>query len=168
MKTLNKIFGAALIGSMLFSCSDDFLETEPTEFITSKQIGEYSDVNPALQASNINGLYTLMFDKETGGTTQHTDFGQKAYDIFTDMASGDMVLGGLNYGWYSGIANTSTMTDFNDIDNYQPWRYYYRIILSTNLIIDQLGGNDEIPDTDQGKIYYAQAEISLEGCHTSI
>lgn len=160
MKTLNKIFGAALVTSLLFSCNDDFLETEPTEFVSSSQISDYSDVNPDLQAANIKGIYTMMVDTGTGGTDlRHTDFGQKAYDIFSDIVSGDMILGGLNYGWYSGIANLSATTDYTDVDNYQPWRYYYRIIFSANLIIDQLGGNDQVPEDDSAKIYYAQAKF---------
>lgn len=66
MKTLNKLFGAALVASLLFSCNDDFLETEPTEFISSDQIGDLSEQNPELQAANIKGIYALMYQKGTG------------------------------------------------------------------------------------------------------
>lgn len=159
MKTLNKLFGAALVTSLLFSCNDDFLEAEPTEFVSSSQITEYSDINPELQAASIRGMYTLMYKTGTGGTTGHTDYGQKGYDVYGDILSGDMVLGGLNYGWYSGISNLTSTVDYNSTDNYQPWRYYYRLVFAANAIIDQLSGNDALPEDDKLKIYYAQAKF---------
>lgn len=161
MKTLNKLFGAALVASLLFSCNDEFLETEPTEFVSSSQIGDYSEINPELQAANIKGMYALMYQNGTGGTDlRHTDFGQKSYDIYGDILSGNMVLGGLNYGWYSGISNLTSTVDYNSTDNYQPWRYYYRLVFSANSIIGQLSGeNGEVPETEEGKIFYAQAKF---------
>ncbi|PJX21864.1 RagB/SusD family nutrient uptake outer membrane protein [Psychroflexus sp. S27] len=159
MKTLNKLFGAALVASLLFSCNDDFLETEPTEFISSDQIGDLSEQNPELQAANIKGIYALMYQRGTGGTLRHTDFGQKSYDIYGDLLSGNMVMGGLNYGWYSNVADLTMTTDYNDTENYEAWRYYYRLIFSANLMIEQLGGNDEIPEDEQAQVYYAQAKF---------
>jgi hypothetical protein len=60
-----------------------------------------------------------------------------------------MVLAGLNYGWYSRMVDYQA-TDFTNISNYKPWRYYYRIVLSSNQIIEALG-NDFIPETDEAK-----------------
>lgn len=160
MKTINKLFGAALLTTLLFSCNDEFLETEPTEVISSSQIGELSEVDPGLQAANIKGLYTLMYETGTGGTNlRHTDFGQKGYDVFGDLVSGDMNLGGLNYGWYSNITNLTVQSDYTATENYQIWRYYYRLIFSANTIIEQLGGNDEIPETEEAQVFYAQAKF---------
>lgn len=90
----------------------------------------------------IRGLYSLMYQNGTGGTNlNHDDFGQKNYDIYSDLLSGDMVLNGYNYGWYEGETMSSTL-DYRDNSNYKPWRYYYRIIRAANGIIDGLGGNE--------------------------
>lgn len=160
MKTLNKLFGAALVASLLFSCNDDFLETEPTEFISSDQIGDLSEQNPELQAANIKGIYALMYQNGTGGTDlRHTDFGQKSYDIYGDLLSGNMVMGGLNYGWYSNVADLTMTTDYNDTENYEAWRYYYRLIFSANLMIEQLNEDGEAPESEEGKVFYAQAKF---------
>jgi hypothetical protein len=48
----------------------------------------------------------------------------------------DMVLAGLNYGWYSRMVDYQATVDFTNISNYKPWRYYYRIVLSSNQIIE--------------------------------
>ena len=140
------------------SCSDEFLETEPTEFVSATQIAEYSETNPDLQAANISGIYSLMYQTGTGGTTRHDDFGQKGYDIYGDMLSSDMVLAGLTYGWYSYISQMTATTDFTTNAAYQVWRYYYRIAFSANTVIQGLGGNDAVPETDQGKYFMGQAK----------
>jgi hypothetical protein len=73
-----------------------------------------------------------MYNTETGGTTNHDDFGQKGYDIYSDMLASDMVLGALNYGWYSDVARYQSTKDYTLDAAYQPWRYYYRIIFAAN------------------------------------
>jgi hypothetical protein len=78
-----------------------------------------------------------MYTAGSGGTTDHDDFGQR-YDIYTDMLCSDMVLAGLNYGWYSRMVDYQATVDFTNISNYKPWRYYYRIVLSSNQIIEAL------------------------------
>jgi hypothetical protein len=54
------------------------------------------------------------------------------------MLCSDMVLAGLNYGWYSRMVDYQATVDFTNISNYKPWRYYYRIVLSSNQIIEAL------------------------------
>ena len=157
MKIKNYLMYA--IAALAFtSCSDEFLETEPTEFVSATQIAEYSETNPDLQAANISGIYSLMYQTGTGGTTRHDDFGQKGYDIYGDMLSSDMVLAGLTYGWYSYISQMTATTDFTTNAAYQVWRYYYRIAFSANTVIQGLGGNDAVPETDQGKYFMGQAK----------
>jgi len=97
-----------------------------------------------------------MYNIGTGGTAtdpndvDHQDFGQKGFDIFSDMLSSDMVLGALNYGWYSTIADLTATLDYTTEEGYMPWRYYYRIIFAANGVIDALGGTDaEQTDPDR-------------------
>ena len=155
---IKQYIGLAVTALVLGSCSKDFLETEPTEFVSSSQLAEYSETNPELQAGNISGIYALMYDPGTGGTTGHDDYGQKGYDVFMDLLSSDMVLGGFTYGWYSGISRMQGTTDYTDNLNYIPWRYYYRIVFSANNVIGAFGGNDAVPETEEGQIYMGQAK----------
>jgi hypothetical protein len=125
-------------------CSEDFLDKKPSQRLSSEQIAAASEKDPSLLLGSVAGLYSTMYNTGTGGTTGHDDFGQKGYDIFSDMLSSDMVLGALVYGWYSNVARYQATRDFTSNSAYQPWRYYYRIIFSANAIIDALGGTDEV------------------------
>lgn len=156
-KTMNKfiyIVSAVALTFCVSSCSDDFLEKKPTEQISSEQIAEAAKKDPSLLNGNIAGLYSTMYNTGTGGTDlNHDDFGQKSYDIYSDMLSSDMVLGALNYGWYSTVARYSATLDYTTNPAYQPWRYYYRIIFAANGVIDALGGTDaEQTEADQRHI----------------
>src|SRR5690606_23375042 len=63
-----------------------------------------------------------------------------------------------NYGWFSSVTELQATTDYTSNENYKPWRYYYRIILGANKVISGLGGNEVVPDTDEGKYNMGQAK----------
>lgn len=155
----NKIIIIFVAALAFASCSEDYLVAEPTEVVSSDQIAGIVDTKPEALNSLLAGIYTTMYTAGSGGTDlDHDDFGQKGYDIYTDMISSDMVLAGLNYGWYTRIVNYQTTVNFTDINNYKPWRYYYRIVLSSNQIIEAFGGNDFTPESDEAKHIMGQAK----------
>lgn len=159
MKSLIKI---SMISALLFAgvgCSEEFLDEKPSEFLTAGQIADAAEKNPAVVRGTMTGIYSLTVETGTGGTGGHDDFGQKAYDIFGDMLSGDMALSVSTYGWYrASITEFQAPQDFTLTDNYQVWRYYYRIIRSANTVIDALGGNDAVPEIDENKYIMGQAK----------
>lgn len=141
-------------------CSKDFLVETPTNNIAASDLAEAVAQDPSLLAGNVAGLYTTMFETGTGGTTGHDDYGQKGVDLVLDLIASDMVLAGVNYGWYSTIARYTATVDFTVNAVYVPWRYYYRIIFAANTIIDALGGTDaEIEDQDS-RIIMGQAKAA--------
>ena len=152
MKYIAKVLLMVIAVGIVSSCSEEFLETDPTQFISATNMSDNAEYNPDIANGRVRGLYVLMYDMGTGGTTGHDDFGQKGYDIYTDMLSGDMVLDGYNYGWYQDIATMVVTQDNTYTDNYQPWRYYYRIIFAANGIIDGLGGPTAIPEVAADKV----------------
>ncbi len=157
---MKKSYILSFTALLLFSasgCKKDFLEVQPTEFLTAEQIQEASVNNPDVVAGSIAGIYTLMFEAFTGGTTGHDDFGHKGYDIYSDFLSGDLALSISTYGWYRSITEFQTTQDFTYQDNYQVWRFYYRIIRSANSVIDALGGNDFTPESEANKHMMGQA-----------
>ena len=154
-----------VLGLLLFvnyGCSEDFLETEPTSDLTTEQIQEASANNPEVVTGSLAGIYTTMFETGTGGTAaptlNHSDFGQKSFDIVSDMLSGDLALQKNTYNWYNAYAQFQATVDFTNINNYIPWRYYYRIIRASNSVIDALGGNDIIPENEKNKHTMGQAK----------
>ncbi|ARV16687.1 RagB/SusD family nutrient uptake outer membrane protein [Polaribacter sp. SA4-12] len=144
---LKKVLTLAVF-TTLFSCGDEFLDKSPTAFINLNDAGESGALNPEILDATLNGIYSMMINSGTGGTTSHEDFGQKGYDIFNDFLSGDMALTQNNYNRYGDFVNLLATVDYTDLDNYTPWRYYYRVIRSSNLVIKSLGGNDVVPATD--------------------
>lgn len=152
MKYIAKFLLIIIAVGLVSSCGDEFLETDTTQFISASNMLDKAEYNPDIANGRVRGLYVLMYDTGTGGTTGHDDFGQKGYDIYTDMLCGDMVLGGYNYGWYQDVTTFVVTQDNTYTDNYQPWRYYYRIIYAANGIIDGLGGPDAVPDVDADKV----------------
>lgn len=155
-KVINSIFAVSLL--MTAGCSEDYLNTEPTQYITQEQYTEAAENNPALVKGLVSGIYSTMFEPETGGTTDDDDFGQKGYDIYSDMLAGDMALSASVYGWYSRLVNFQGTIDFTRNENYKPWRYYYRIIRSSNIAIKTLGGNDVTPVNQENKYLMGQAK----------
>lgn len=140
-------------------CKKSYLDSKPTEYISTIQLAEAAKTDPGLLDGNIAGLYSTMYNTGTGGTDlDHDDFGQKGYDIYTDMLQSDLVLGALNYGWYSNVARYTATVDYTRNENYKPWRYYYRIVFGANTVIDALGGTDAVPESDEQKHIMGQAK----------
>jgi hypothetical protein len=156
---LKYLLSFAVAGSaMLTGCKKDFLQTKPTQFTTPDQLSAASKQDPNVLNGLISGLYTTMFTPGVGGTTGHDDFGQKGVDIYTDMLQSDMVLGALNYGWYSNVARYTASVDFTRNEVYIPWRYYYRQIFGANSVIDVLGGTNAVPTNATDKATMGQAK----------
>ncbi|RNI26188.1 RagB/SusD family nutrient uptake outer membrane protein [Rufibacter latericius] len=165
MKKSLYIMAAAALSLTMSSCEEDFLETKPSERTSPEQIADAAKLDPTLLNGFVAGLYTTMFNTGTGGTTNHDDFGQKGYDIFSDMIASDVVLAGTTYGWYSGIARYQATTDFTLNAGYQPWRYYYRIVFAANTLIEILGGNDAVPEKAINKHQMGQAKAMRAYAH---
>ncbi|WP_010256590.1 RagB/SusD family nutrient uptake outer membrane protein [Myroides injenensis] len=142
------------VGFIFASCSKDFLETSPTQTISKSDIDKISEYSPHLGIATLNGLYAYNVKAESGGTTGHDDFGQKGYDVYSDMLSGDMVLNNEIYGWYSGIADLTDMINPSNLTNYRPWRFYYYMVRGANNVIESFKDNT----TPEGQVVLAEAK----------
>ncbi|WGD33764.1 RagB/SusD family nutrient uptake outer membrane protein [Olleya sp. YS] len=167
MKNLLKIAFVSGLMLSLGSCSEDLLDnsgvsgnSQPTQLLTSAQLSEAAETNTNIPAAFINGLYAQMIQAGSGGTNlNHDDFGHKAYDIYGDMLSGDMALSVSTYGWYrADITEFQAPLDFTRGRNRMVWRYYYRIVRSANTVIENLGGNNAVPEVEENKYAMGQAK----------
>lgn len=162
MKNFKIYIGALALMAFATSCKKSFLDAQPSEKVSTVQEEQESKNDPKLIDARINGLYTTMYQDFTGQLTpdveNHDDFGQKGYDIYSDMLSADLLLGATNYGWYTTVERyTATVNNTSTVDS-QPYRYYYRIIYGANTIIDLLGGNDVVLTNPDSKHYMGQAK----------
>ena len=146
--------------ALLAGCKKDFLDVQPTQFTTPEQLASAAQTDPFLLQGGITGLYTTMFTPGVGGSNPlaHDDFGQKGIDIYTDLLQSDMVLGAVNYNWFSTVARYQSTIDFTQLEAYIPWRYYYRQVFGANTVIKALGGNDMVPDNEIEKGTMGQAK----------
>lgn len=151
-----------LVAASLISvgCSEDFLDpVRNTNVITSEDIAENADVNPALLEGSLNGIGSLLIEPGgTVGTASHYDLGQKGVDIWLDILSGDMALSANSYGWYQNTANLVSTVDFSRAENNIIWRYYYKVIALSNNVINSIGGNDAVPTTPKLRHLFGQAK----------
>ncbi|MCP1994880.1 RagB/SusD family nutrient uptake outer membrane protein [Flavobacterium sp. HSC-61S13] len=156
---MKKIIMIALgAGLFLSACSKDFLELDSSRFISKDDIDRITETSPHLSIATLNGLYAYNVKQGAGGTTRHDDFGQKGYDIYTDMLTGDMNLNSAIYGWYRDLANLTATSNYANLTNYGPWRFYYYMIRGTNNVIDATGGNTIVPEDNTEKVVIAQAK----------
>lgn len=166
MKTKNiiKIISLSLI-TFFFSCGDDFLETDPSEFISSDDFGPSAELNPALYESVLSGIYTLMIQQNSGETGGNDDYGHKGMDLFGDLLSADVALTTSVWGWYRTFANLQVTTDNTQDINDMAWVYYYKIIAAANSFIESAGGNDFVPTTPTSRHAMGQAKAIRGYCY---
>ncbi|NML20398.1 RagB/SusD family nutrient uptake outer membrane protein [Pseudoflavitalea sp. G-6-1-2] len=159
MKTIHKILLIpALVGSMVMTgCKKDYLNAEPSEQISFEELIELAKKDPSILDGSVAGLYSTMYNPGTGGTTDHDDFGQKGYDIYSDMMSGDMAMPSVSYGWYGPVVRLTSTIDYTSAYNYKPWRYYYLQVMGANSVMDILGGDDFEPTDAVRKRIMGQA-----------
>ncbi|MDR2026502.1 MAG: RagB/SusD family nutrient uptake outer membrane protein [Prevotellaceae bacterium] len=146
------------------ACSDDFLTTEPTGYLSTDDLGEIASKNPdAVLEPLISGLYSTTFAVATGGTdNNHDDFGQKSIDICTDYMSGDFGSAATAYNWFMGVYNYTEQIKTGS-RSYMAWRYYYRLIKGANEVLDILGSDETMPESETSKAYYGQAK-TMRAC----
>ena len=162
---INSFIALVLLG--FTGCKKDFLEVQPTQFLTEQQVAEAAKNNPSVVAGSMSGIYTLMFQTGTGGSNplDADDFGQKGYDIYSDFLSSDLALSASAYAWYKALTEYTVTIDYTRISNYYVWRYYYRLIRSANSVISALGGNDAVPELDANKHIMGQAKAMRAYCY---
>lgn len=161
-KGLQLLLGIVVVGVVVTGCGKSFLDHQPAQFVSGDQISQFAKADPAVVKGSLSGLYAIMPMVESGGVARnHTDFGQKGLDMYTDIITGDMCIPRNSYGWYGDIIEYKATVDYRNLLNYMPWRYYYRVVFAANSIIDALGGNDVTFGNDQISVenrhMYAQA-----------
>lgn len=154
MKTYFRLFLIIFTTGIIFSCSEDFLDEDPTEFISQDQISDVATYYPPVLDGFLAGGYSTTIARFLIGGGRHYDFGHRGVDVITDMLSNDMALGGLNFQWYSDVTNYGIGLDFGLGENNFIWTYFYRIIFSTNTVIDSF---ETIPDNASARHTLGQA-----------
>lgn len=155
-------FATVTIG--LVGCSEDFLDpVRDTSVLTDEDFADNSAANPALIEGTLTGVYTYMarpFGILGNPPGRHYDFGHKGIDIWTDMLTGDMALSLNSYNWYANFTNLVSTNDFSQQENQLVWTYFYKVVNLSNIVIENLGGNDAVLTTQTSRHMMGQAKAA--------
>ncbi|WP_026236161.1 RagB/SusD family nutrient uptake outer membrane protein [Pontibacter roseus] len=126
-----KLSPLALALMMLTSCEKEYLDTKPTDQVSIDTV--FETVDGAWVA--LDGTYRSMYTS----LTNHGNFGQKSYDLMSDLMGNDMVVHSAGYGWFNPeYQYTAIQSVNNDQRPHRTWFYYYRLINNANRILDGL------------------------------
>jgi hypothetical protein len=110
----------------LGSCSDNYLETNPTDKISDATA--YSSLQNLYTC--INGIQRKMVSQD--GSVQGMG-GEPGFIICREALGDDMNFQTIN--WHKGMLQWVSHRDENSYYNYVPWEIYYGWILNANLVL---------------------------------
>lgn len=133
MKSIIKYFVLAISSTfILTSCSDSWLETDPTESVSGDEI--IANTDNAKQA--INGICRVMVN-------QHSYYGQSFNGegtmklLYGEYPGQDLNFPYMNPGWAPIMNGQMTQNSSSIYDSY-PWYYYYIIVGNANTILAKI------------------------------
>lgn len=133
MKSIIKYFALAICSTFIMtSCSDSWLETDPTDSVSGDEI--IANVDNAKQA--INGMCRVMVN-------QHSYYGQSFNGegtmklLYGEYPGQDFNFPYMNPGWAPIMNGQMTQNSSSIYDSY-PWYYYYIIIGNANTILAKI------------------------------
>jgi starch-binding outer membrane protein, SusD/RagB family len=128
---MKKFTQAILILTLLFSsCSEDYLETAPTNQISDKVV--FQTVEGAQTV--IDGVLRDMRSHH-GAANMHDQFGVKAVDLAVDLMGEDIAVERFHWFGADYRFENRTATDTRPI---YVWSLFYRIISNVNGVINQI------------------------------
>lgn len=139
---------------ILGSCSDDFLDKKPTEFVDYQGATKTTENLMTL----LNGIHRSLYIRYEA--QNENGLGSLMQQI--DLAGEDVVFPVTN-SWYLQVYNWSAFTNENSQDLRFQFRTYYRIIRNANTIIN--AADAAIGSDADKKIVKGQALLYRAFCH---
>lgn len=159
-KYINNFIAGALSVLSLSACSDDFLETTPTESIATATV--FASTENVKMA--VNGIAYLM-------CVQHSAWSQgycgenRIKSIYNEYPSQEFRYNQYAPGW-AAIMNGTYYTNKSTVYCNYPWGYYYEIISNANSIICNV---DAASGEESEKMFYkAQALTFRAYCYEKL
>lgn len=162
MKKIKFSFLLLSLTFFLFSCSDDMLETKPTDSVSHKEL--LSTTQGAQVA--MNGVYRMLYTSSTDWTpgNTHQNFGIMSTKLYTSLMGEDMVQDALGNGWFYYDYSYDVRSRYTS-ENWRPyatWNYYYQIVSNVNYILAEeenlkLKGDPAVVDNIMAQAYTMRA-----------
>lgn len=154
---MNKIIKYLFLGAFTLtfaaSCSDDQLETSPTDRVSGSAMqGSASNAMIAL-----NGIYRSMYTAGWSTTNNtHQCFGISAYTLMGDVMGDDMIQAASGSGWFyfDATYNVKARYASSAWRSYDVWNAYYTWVQNANYIIQ----NDSTMDPNDTDMKYVMGQ----------
>lgn len=135
MKAILKYMFVGLLSCGMFTaCTEDSLETAPTDSMSGT--GLLGNATAALVP--LNGVYRSMYTAgwSTSGNT-HQCFGISAYNLMADVMGEDLIMNDMGSGWfwYDCLYNIKSLYTSTGWRSYDLWNAYYTWVSNANYII---------------------------------
>ncbi|MEC5394507.1 RagB/SusD family nutrient uptake outer membrane protein [Bergeyella sp. RCAD1439] len=153
---MKKIYSYLVLGILLLSvssCREDYLETVPTDTISSESIVETAD-NMML---SINGMHRSMYTRQNRNQGQS---GQSGIMIMLDALGEDVVFTTTGNGWFVSTVRWLDQQNENSSNMLYPWRFYYMLIRNANVLINggqNASGSEVVKRNALGQAYAFRA-----------
>lgn len=165
MRTKNILLNGFVVTSLMLAtaCSEDYLETVPTQYLEEKAVTETMQKDPSQVQAYVTGAYSNLY---IGGDyrSSHDDFGLPAIKLATDLYCEDIAYP-LDSHWFCYDYQLD-----NRQNNYRrvksTWNQLYEVIDNANTIITMLkpeGGGE--PASKAAKIMLGEAYSLRAYCY---
>lgn len=162
MKTKYKILTFSLVFAIalgISSCSEDFLQTVPTDSV-STDIALGSTDNMMLA---INGIHRTLYAQNPDIVRYYA--GQEYMIPAADFGASDALHSATGNGWFRSFIQWNSHTQATSNDVLYPWWFYYNVIGSANNIINAAADLQDSEDLNnilgQAYTYRAWAHFNL-------
>lgn len=129
MKKVIYIIQIVLIGLLLQSCEDDFLERAPTDEVESSKAIENTTNGYAI----VNGIHRELYTRQEA---IQGNAGVGGHYILMDLAGEDQVFH--RNQWHSRVYNWQAGRRDNDFYSRFPWVMFYKFIANANILINNM------------------------------
>lgn len=132
--------------ALLSSCSEDYLNVEPSDYVSDKQLTDMASLSPEalikVMQPKVTGLYSWLtqFNSLELADPNHNDFGYSSLLLRSELWGQDMIQTGNAYGWFDADYVHSNWTYTGD-DSFLTWSYLYKLIKATNDILGAIPEN---------------------------
>ncbi len=118
-------------------CKKEYLETRPSTGVLEQDIFS----STAKISSALEGIYKHLFAFAPNGSTRHDNFGQKGWDLSSDLMGNDMVVHTQGYGWFNASYQyTEWLSPLNGRHSANAWFFYNSIVKQSNMILANIDG----------------------------
>ena len=159
---MNKIFNyivAGVVGCAMFAaCSDDALETAPTDSMSSSGISD----NAGTAIVALNGMYRSMYASWSPQGNTHQSFGINSYVLMADLMGEDMIQAAMGSGWfwYDCLYQVKDRYASTAWRPYDMWNCFYTWINGANEILagdGSMQGTTDLVNNVLGQAYAIRA-----------